>query len=45
MINKHFFKTLILFVGIIMIGLLGIFLVSYFGIAEPEAGTEANVAE
>ena len=32
MITKHFFKTLLLFTGIIIIGLLGIFLVSYFDI-------------
>ena len=28
---KHFFKTLILFAGMILIGLLGVFFVSHFG--------------
>ena len=30
MFTKHFFKTLIMFSGIIMIGLIGAYLVSYF---------------
>lgn len=30
MITKHFFKILIIFSGMIALGLLGIFLVSYF---------------
>ncbi len=30
MLNRHFFKTLVLFTGMILLGLIGIFLVSYF---------------
>jgi len=30
MITKHFFKTLLVFMGMIAIGLLGVFLVSHF---------------
>jgi len=30
MITKHFFKILIIFIGIIVIGLIGVFLVGYF---------------
>ncbi|MFA6524266.1 MAG: hypothetical protein WC264_02740 [Candidatus Paceibacterota bacterium] len=30
MITKHFFKILIIFIGIIIIGLIGVFLVGYF---------------
>ena len=30
MITKHFFKTLIMFSGIIAVGLIGVYLVSYF---------------
>lgn len=29
MVNKHFFKTLILFIIMIIIGLAGVFVVSY----------------
>lgn len=28
--TKHFFKTLIIFTGMIILGLVGVFLVSYF---------------
>jgi hypothetical protein len=35
MITKHFFKVLILFAGMIILGLTGIFLVSYFDKAQP----------
>jgi len=30
MINKHFFKTLIIFTLMILLGLTGVFLVGYF---------------
>lgn len=30
MITKHFFKILIIFIGIIIIGLISVFLVNYF---------------
>ncbi len=30
MITGHFFKILIIFIGIIIIGLIGVFLVGYF---------------
>ncbi len=30
MITKHFFKTLIIFVGIIAFGLVGVMIVGYF---------------
>ncbi|MDQ3075568.1 MAG: hypothetical protein M3Q34_00355 [bacterium] len=40
MVNKHFFKTLIMFTGMIIVGLLGIFLVSYFDVGSEEADTE-----
>jgi len=30
MISKHFFKTLFLFTGIILLGLLGVLLINYF---------------
>ncbi len=40
MVTKHFFKILILFTGMIAVGLLGIFLVSHYR----EGATQANVA-
>ena len=30
MLTKHFLKTLVIFLGMIMLGLVGVFLVSYF---------------
>lgn len=30
MVTKHFFKTLIMFSGIIILGLIGVFIVSYY---------------
>jgi hypothetical protein len=30
MITKHFFKTLLLFIGMIILGLIGVFLVNKF---------------
>jgi hypothetical protein len=36
MINKHFFKLLFLFTGMIVFGLLGIFLVSSYGEKVPK---------
>lgn len=30
MITKHFIKTLIIFTGMIVLGLIGVFLASYF---------------
>gem|GEM_PF-4187041 len=30
MLNQHFLKTLIIFASMILVGLLGVFLVSYF---------------
>lgn len=41
MVTKHFFKVLILFTGMILVGLLGVFLVSHFR----EGATQANVTE
>jgi len=29
--TQHFIKTLIIFTGMIVVGLIGVFLVSYFG--------------
>ena len=37
-LTKHFLKTLVIFLGMIMLGLVGVFLVSYFD----EGGTEAT---
>ena len=52
MINKHFLKTLLVFTGMIFLGLLGIFLISYFdkmGGGDQEgtgvADTETEVAK
>ena len=42
MLTKHFFKTLIMFSGIIIIGLIGAFLVSYF---DKENTIEATTPE
>ena len=43
MINKHFFKTLLLFAGMLAIGLAGIILVGYFDQSGgQEAGTVNN---
>jgi hypothetical protein len=36
MITKHFFKILVLFIGMITLGLLGVFLVNYFDLAKQE---------
>jgi hypothetical protein len=41
-VNKHFFKTLVMFTGMIIVGLLGIFLVSYFD--EQKAGGGGEVS-
>jgi hypothetical protein len=30
MVNKHFFKILIIFTGMIVVGLIAVFVVSYF---------------
>ena len=30
MANKHFFKTLLIFSGMILVGLLGVYLINYF---------------
>ena len=38
--TKHFFKTLILFTGMIILGLVGVFLVSHFDKKEEQPGKE-----
>jgi len=43
--TKHFFKTLLLFTGMIALGLTGIFLASYFGTGEQNEQNSANVAK
>ncbi|MCX6747708.1 MAG: hypothetical protein NTW98_02050 [Candidatus Nomurabacteria bacterium] len=45
MVNKHFFKTLIVFTGMIIVGLLGVFLVSYFDEAGVSEDTDTSIAE
>jgi len=45
MFTKHFFKTLILFLGMIVIGLLGVFLVSHYGNNDTDSPNNANIAE
>lgn len=45
MFTKHFFKSMILFTGMILMGLLGIFLVSHFSGDGGEGTIEANVAK
>lgn len=42
MMNKHFFKTLLLFAGMILLGFVGISLVSYFDEKQKEASKEAG---
>jgi len=37
MLNKHFFKILIIFAGMIILGLIGILLVSYFDKSEEQS--------
>jgi len=37
--TKHFIKTLILFTGMIILGLIGVFLVSYFDEGTERAST------
>lgn len=44
MITKHFLKTLILFMVIILLGLLSLFLISYFGEQERE-GLSGNALQ
>jgi hypothetical protein len=44
MFTKHFFKTLILFSGMIVVGLLGIFLVSHYGTPETDSGDTSDIA-
>ncbi|MDE2399393.1 MAG: hypothetical protein KGL67_00030 [Patescibacteria group bacterium] len=41
MITKHFFKVLGLFVGMIIIGLVGVFLVAYFD----KGGDQVNLSK
>jgi len=43
-VTEHFLKTLIVFMGMITLGLVGIFLVSYFD-GYNEGGVEAGVSE
>jgi hypothetical protein len=45
LMSKHFLKTLILFLGMIVIGLLGIFLVNHYGFRSPDTATGASVAK
>jgi hypothetical protein len=45
MFTKHFLKTLIIFTGIIFLGLMGIFLVSYLDEQEVNGDTGFEVAE
>jgi len=40
MATKHFFKTLFIFLGMILAGLLGVFLVNYF-----DKNQQSNVPE
>jgi hypothetical protein len=37
--TKHFFKTLIIFIGMIALGLIGVFLVSHYDIKMEAAKT------
>lgn len=41
---KHFLKTLLMFVGMIVIGLLGVFLISYFDGGKDAGTTTSNVS-
>lgn len=43
--DQHFFKTLVLFTGMILIGLFGIFLVSHYGDTKNDTYNKANVAK
>lgn len=45
MLTKHFLKTLIIFTGIIFLGLVGIFLVSYLDEKEASGDVGYEVAE
>jgi hypothetical protein len=45
MVSKHFFKTVILFIGIISLGLVGVFLVSHFDVANKELDAKNNLAQ
>jgi len=38
MLNKHFFKTLLMFTAMIAIGLIGVFLFSYFDKSDNQQG-------
>lgn len=42
MLTRHFLKTLVVFTGLIVLGLIGVFLVSYFDKQETGAVPEAN---
>jgi hypothetical protein len=41
--NKHFIKTVLLFTGMIIVGLLGVFLLSYFDKSDEPALLPGNV--
>jgi hypothetical protein len=42
--GKHFLKTLLMFTGMIIIGLIGVFLISYFnGGTDGEGGNSSSV--
>ncbi len=45
MINKHFFKTLMIFTLMIVLGLVGVLAVSYFSEGQDMFGSTAEVAE
>jgi len=45
MLTKHFFKTLVMFSGIIAIGLIGVFLISYFSSNNDKVEVETQVAK
>ncbi len=43
-ITRHFFKTVLLFTGMIAVGLVAAFLISHFDIAKKAVNEEADVA-
>ena len=45
MFSRHFLKTLIMFTGMIILGLLGVFLVSYFDERREEGTTQTSTCE
>lgn len=42
MMNKHFFKILVLFIGMILVGVVGLFIANYLEESKTNAGASGS---